>query len=165
MINLRGPEAEEEAHSLDQLMIPFAPNHLPAKGITHAPTDAARIDPRTGDVLLQAIAQARGWMHSILASTTSYIGQIAASEGLAERHVRRLSVLAFLSPKIVQAIADGTAPADLTVSRLTQALPHAWAAQERMLGPGCFTKTAPDYVFRLKTAVGFGQAPNSFHVL
>jgi hypothetical protein len=32
--------------------------------------------------------------------------------------------------------ADGTAPADLTVSQLTQGLPHAWAAQERMLGLG-----------------------------
>jgi hypothetical protein len=37
-------------------------------------------------------------------------------------------------PKIIQAIAGGTAPAGLTVSRLTQALPHAWTAQEQMLG-------------------------------
>ena len=42
--------------------------------------------------------------------------------------------LAFLSPKIIQAIADGTAPAGLTVTNLTQALPHAWTAQEQMLG-------------------------------
>jgi site-specific DNA recombinase len=32
--------------------------------------------------------------------------------------------LAYLAPNIVQAIADGTAPADLTISGLTQKLPH-----------------------------------------
>jgi hypothetical protein len=30
--------------------------------------------------------------------------------------------------------SGGTAPAGLTVSCLTQALPHAWTAQEQMLG-------------------------------
>ncbi|MDQ6702235.1 MAG: hypothetical protein M3Z96_03525 [Pseudomonadota bacterium] len=59
---------------------------------------------------------------------------IASAEGLAERHVRRLVPLTFLSPKIIQAIAGGTAPAGLTVSSLTQALPHGWTAQEQMLG-------------------------------
>jgi hypothetical protein len=38
------------------------------------------------------------------------------------------------SPKIIQAIAGGTASAGLTVSRLTQALPHAWTARGQMLG-------------------------------
>jgi hypothetical protein len=52
----------------------------------------------------------------------------------APQRVRRLVPLAFLSPKIIQAIADGTVPAGLTVSNLTQALPHAWTAQEQMLG-------------------------------
>jgi site-specific DNA recombinase len=59
---------------------------------------------------------------------------IAAAENLAERHVRRLAPLAFLSPRIIEAIADGAAPAGLTVSRLTQTLPHAWSAQEQMFG-------------------------------
>ena len=57
---------------------------------------------------------------------------IGRSSALA--HVRRLAPLAFLSPRIIAAIADGDAPAGLTVSRLTQALPHAWTAQEQMLG-------------------------------
>ncbi len=60
--------------------------------------------------------------------------EIASAEGLAERHIRRLVPLAFLSPKIIQAIADGNGPAGLTVSSLTQALPHAWTAQDQMLG-------------------------------
>jgi hypothetical protein len=64
---------------------------------------------------------------AIVAGGTESFDDIAAAEGLAERHVRRLAPLAFLSPRIIEAIADGAAPAGLTVSRLTQALPHAWS--------------------------------------
>lgn len=39
-----------------------------------------------------------------------------------------------LSPKVVRSIVDGAAPADMTVSRLTQALPHEWSRQEETLG-------------------------------
>ena len=34
-------------------------------------------------------------------------------------------------PAIIRAIAEGTAPADLTIRNLTAALPHDWAAQEQ----------------------------------
>jgi hypothetical protein len=43
--------------------------------------------------------------------------------------------LAFLSPGIVGAIANGTAPTGLTVSGLARSLPHKWIDQERMFGP------------------------------
>ncbi len=60
--------------------------------------------------------------------------EIAEKERLAERHVRRRMQLAFLSPKIIEAIENGTAPAGLTVSQLTQSLPMAWTQQEEMVG-------------------------------
>ncbi|MCQ4191606.1 hypothetical protein [Methylocystis suflitae] len=94
------------------------------------------IDSETREALLKAIARSRGWMEMILSGKAASFDEIAWSEGLAERHVRRLAVLAFLSPKVVQAIADGAAPSGVTVSSLTQALPHAWADQERRLGLG-----------------------------
>jgi site-specific DNA recombinase len=47
---------------------------------------------------------------------------------------RLLAPLAFLSPRIITAIVDGTAPADLTVTGLAQALPYAWAEQEQRIG-------------------------------
>jgi site-specific DNA recombinase len=100
----------------------------------HAPTEHQTIDAKSRDNLLQAIARARGWMDSIIAGKIASFDDIAAAENLAERYVRRLAVLALLSPKIVRAIAEGTAPADLTISRLTQALPHRWSAQEQMFG-------------------------------
>ena len=58
------------------------------------------------------------------------------SEGMAERNVRKLLPLACLSPSIIRAIADGKAPTNLTISRLTAALPHNWVAQEQRLLAG-----------------------------
>ena len=40
------------------------------------------------------------------------------------RHIRLLAPLAFLAPRIIAGIADGTAPADLTVTGLARALPY-----------------------------------------
>jgi hypothetical protein len=41
---------------------------------------------------------------------------------------------AFLSPRIIAAIVDGTAPTDLTVTGLAKALPYSWAEQEQSIG-------------------------------
>jgi hypothetical protein len=140
-ITLREPELEADLsdaeiapNELPELMIPFVPKRAPQKGISHAPTDQETIDSETRETLLKAIARSRGWMETILSDQTASFENIAADEGLAERHVRRLAVLAFLSPKVIQAIADGATPSGVTVSSMTQALPHAWADQERMLG-------------------------------
>jgi hypothetical protein len=73
-------------------------------------------------------------MDEITAGKIDSLDEIAARENIVERYVRRLSALAFLSPRIIRSIMDGTAPADLTVARLTQALPQSWAAQEQMFG-------------------------------
>jgi site-specific DNA recombinase len=61
-------------------------------------------------------------------------GRLANQEKLAERHLRFLAPLAYLSPRIIQAIAEGRAPADLTVTRLVRNLPLTWAKQEQQLG-------------------------------
>ena len=58
---------------------------------------------------------------------------IARRENKVERHIRYLAPLAFVSPRIIEAIANGNAPADLTVSTLARTLPHSWAEQERKL--------------------------------
>jgi hypothetical protein len=115
-------------------MIAFTPNGPRRKGVTHRPASQSTIDPETRDTLLQAIARARRWMASLLARECASFEDIAATENLAERYVRRVAVLACLSPRIIGAIDDGTAPGDLTLSRLTQALPHGWRDQEALLG-------------------------------
>jgi hypothetical protein len=39
-----------------------------------------------------------------------------------------------MSPRIVAAILDGTAPAGLTATTLARALPWSWTEQEQRLG-------------------------------
>jgi DNA invertase Pin-like site-specific DNA recombinase len=101
------------------------------KGILHAPEPAPTLEPEMRDALLTAIAKARGWLDDLLDHRISSFTEIAAREGKAERHIRLLAPLAFTSPRIIAAIIDGTAPADLTITGLARALPHSWAEQER----------------------------------
>ena len=129
-------EGEAEAIIPTLLTIPFAPNGPARKGIVRAPAESGTIDPKTRAALLQAIARSRAWMDAILAGRIASFEEIASAEGLAERHVRFLMPLAFLSPRIIAAIDQGTVRRDLTVSNLARALPLKWADQEQMLGRG-----------------------------
>ena len=54
-------------------------------------------------------------------------------EGLSERYLRAQLPLAYLSPKVVEAVVNGTISADVTVTQLWSALPISWAEQEREL--------------------------------
>jgi site-specific DNA recombinase len=55
---------------------------------------------------------------------------------VSDRYVSSLLPLAFLAPDIVDAIAAGQQPPELTAHRLirTVHLPIAWAAQRQLLG-------------------------------
>jgi Site-specific recombinases, DNA invertase Pin homologs len=102
------------------------------KGIFHEPSSQkTAIDPDASRTILAAIGRARRWMADLIQDTATSTHDIAIREGMGERNVRKLLPLACLSPGLVRAIADGTAPAGLTITSLTAALPHAWAAQEQ----------------------------------
>jgi site-specific DNA recombinase len=105
-----------------------------AKGIVHAPSSKPAIKPENRDALLAAISKARRWIEDIRLGRIAAFAEIAEREGQGERHIRLLAPLAFLSPRIITAIVDGTAPADLTVTGLAQALPYSWAEQEQRIG-------------------------------
>jgi site-specific DNA recombinase len=79
-------------------------------------------------------AKARGWIDDIRVGAIASFAEIAEREAQGERHIRLLTPLAFLSPRIIAAIVDGTAPADLTVTGLAKALPYSWAEQEERVG-------------------------------
>jgi site-specific DNA recombinase len=90
--------------------------------------------PESRDALLTAIAKARGWIDDIRFGRSASFAEIAEREAQGERHIRLLAPLAFLSPCIIAAIVDGTAPADLTVTGLAKAVPYSWAEQEERIG-------------------------------
>ena len=98
------------------------------------PSANAPMKPESRDALLTAIAKARAWIDEIRFGSVGSFSEIAEREGRGERHIRLLACLAFVSPRIVAAIAAGTAPADLTVTGLAKALPYSWTEQEKKIG-------------------------------
>jgi hypothetical protein len=132
----------EGAGALDQsapapilLQLPWTPTNASAqKGIAWRPSAKSNLDPQTIETLLTAIAKARAWMNDIAEGRVESFDDIATTENKVERHVRFLAPLAFLSPRIIEAIANGSAPADLTVSTLARTLPDRWADQEIKFG-------------------------------
>jgi site-specific DNA recombinase len=93
-------------------------------------------DPSDPDpVLLKEIKRAHRCFEALLSGHGS-VADLAAVEGISDRYMSRLLPLAFLAPDIVEGIASGRHPVDLTAHRLIRAidLPIAWSAQRQLLG-------------------------------
>jgi site-specific DNA recombinase len=86
--------------------------------------------------LLKAVARARRWALELISGQVNSVDEIARREQMDKRSVRRLLRLGFLSPRIIEAIAEGHQPPDLTVFSLMRRvdLPLLWNAQEQALG-------------------------------
>jgi site-specific DNA recombinase len=85
------------------------------------------MNPESRDALLFAIAKVRRWIEDLRVGRANTFTETADREDLGKRHVGRLAPLAFVAPRLVAVIADGTALAGLTVTGLAKALPHSWA--------------------------------------
>jgi site-specific DNA recombinase len=141
-ITLQSPASPDGQAAVDAgslasttLHLPWTPTSASArKGIAWKPSAQSNLDPATSDLLLTAIARARSWMNDLSEGRVNSFEEIARSENKVERHIRHLAPLAFVSPRIVEAIANGSAPANLTVTLLARALPHGRAAQEIKVG-------------------------------
>lgn len=116
--------------------LPWAPpGFVAVKGIIHSPSERRpTLKAESPDALLTAIAKARRWINDLRQGRNSSFAEIARQEGQVERHIRLLAPLAFVSPRIVSAIVEGTVPADLTVTGLARALPRSWAEQDQRVG-------------------------------
>jgi site-specific DNA recombinase len=110
------------------------------KGIVRVPAHNTPIKPDRREAVLIAIAKARQWMEDFARGRVASFAAIARREGKVERHIRLLAPLAFLSPRIVSALLDGTAPADLTLTKLARALPYSWTEQERRIGTSAMAR-------------------------
>ena len=81
--------------------------------------------------LIRAIVTAQAWVEEIKAgrSMTDIMQAHNIPEGMIWKRIR----LAFLSPKILQAIVDGTSDRDLTIKMLTKhELPLDWSEQQAL---------------------------------
>jgi site-specific DNA recombinase len=86
--------------------------------------------------LMKAIARGRHWADDLLAGRMESVAVIAKREGVLAHYVRRLLRLAFLAPRIVESIAAGQQPPELTARALTERidLPLLWNEQEGVVG-------------------------------
>ena len=133
-VEVRTKEDREEAGFERTIQVPFSPTVTAYKGITREAAKNDQIKEVAREKLLNAIRRASQWVDAIRSGKAESFDEIAAREGLGERHVRWLSPLAFLSPDLVKAILDELAPAGLSVARLAKALPHSWAEQNEIHG-------------------------------
>jgi DNA invertase Pin-like site-specific DNA recombinase len=110
-----------------------APSFTAKKGIVRTPSQQSGMKPETRDALLIAVAKARSWIDDLVDGSVSSLADIAKLENKVERHIRLLAPLAFVSPRIVAAIIDGSAPNSITVTGLARRLSSSWAGQERQI--------------------------------
>ena len=129
-----GEPSIRSADAKRSISIPWTPSAARRrKGVVHRPA-SLNLDPRDRDALLTAIARARSWVDDLLEQRVQSFEEIAEREQKVARHIRFLAPLAFLSPRIVAAIANGDVPAGVTVSGLVRSLPFNWTQQEQRLG-------------------------------
>ena len=115
----------------------FVPLQMKRRGVAMRLVIGGGISTRkTDQTLLKAVARGHKWFNELVSGRAAFTREIAARERVNERFVRRLIPLAFLSPSIVQAIAEGRQPADLTGEALSRGIdiPVDWSKQGTVLG-------------------------------
>jgi hypothetical protein len=98
--------------------------------------DIRQIRPMRSDTrqtLLVAMSKARAWMDE-LSSGSEDIGSIARRDNWSERYVRMVLPLAFVSPRIVTTVLEGTLPEGYGVAQLISDQAVSWTEHERKLG-------------------------------
>ncbi len=89
-----------------------------------------RCDP----ALIKALARGHAWFAELATGRARSLQELAKRDGISRRYIRRLVGLAFLSPRLVEAILKGQQPVELTATRLSELdLPLDWTEQHRLL--------------------------------
>ena len=94
-------------------------------------------DPKIDSAILKAVARANQWLTELLSGGSTSLIEIGKREGVGKRYVSRIIRLAFLAPSIVEQIAHGHQPPELTAQALSTRrgdLPLSWKAQRELLG-------------------------------
>jgi hypothetical protein len=100
------------------------------------PGEARHARPlRPDPALIKAVARGHLWFDDLATGRAASLREIAEREGVTEGYVGRLMRLAFLAPRIVEAILEGAQAVDLTAARLTGGirLPLAWSEQHQFI--------------------------------
>jgi hypothetical protein len=107
--------------------------------IAYGKNIGARLHPSPDPVLIKLIANAQRWWHDLMIGRYLSTRALAHACGKDECYVARVLRLAFLAPKIVDAIVTGQQPAALTAQRLMtlRDLSYSWKCQTAALSFDC----------------------------
>ena len=83
--------------------------------------------------LIKAILRAYKWNKKLKESAAFSRRVVCEEENIGERYMDKILRLAYLSPKIIQSILNGTQPREITFQRLTEINTTDWSEQERLL--------------------------------
>jgi len=119
---------------------------------------ASKVD----SAILKAVARANQWLAELLSGRSSSLVEIGRRAGVGKRYVSRIIRLAFLAPSIIEEIARGHQPAELTAQVLATRrgdLPLSWHAQRDLLGFGSALSSSAraPALFRLSARSRVGQ--------
>jgi DNA invertase Pin-like site-specific DNA recombinase len=98
-------------------------------------TDGSLPEPVIDPSLVDLMRRAHRYLALITDGSERTLKEVAVMSGTDASEISRLLPLAFLAPKMVEKILNGTQPVELTTLKLSRAeLPHLWAEQASMLG-------------------------------
>lgn len=92
--------------------------------------------PQKDPTLIAMIAKAHLYLEALTDGSGAGHTEVAERLGIHGPDISRILPMAFLAPKITEAILTGRQPADLTIARLTRLLdlPMSWSGQAALLG-------------------------------
>lgn len=126
LLNLPAQELVKNLYNID---VPFA---VRRRGV-EMKLVAGETTPAPDATLIRALRNAHDWVAQMKTGTS--IKQIASTTTISESYITRIVPMAFLSPRIQQAILSGSQPAELTLETIARCkLPMDWQAQERLFG-------------------------------
>jgi site-specific DNA recombinase len=122
-VELKG---EQDGHA-SLISLPWSVNaFISVKGVLHQPDQLPALKTEARDAILLAVAKARAWIDDLAYGRVRSFAEIARREGKVERHIRLLVPLAFLPPRTISAIANGSFHQDVSVTTLARVVPFSW---------------------------------------
>jgi hypothetical protein len=85
--------------------------------------------PRVDNAMVKALARAFRWRKMLDEGVHATIEDLAKAKGIGKSYVSRVLRLTLLAPDIVEAILDGSQPAELKLDDLVERFPLEWKAQ------------------------------------
>ena len=81
------------------------------------------------DVMVKAIARAFRWREMLENGACATIAEIASAERINASYVARVVRLTLLAPDIIETIAEGRQPGEVSLAVLMRSFPMGWAEQ------------------------------------